>query len=137
MVYLVLTRAGFDEVRSRLQPADVVWTGRSVLSPKEIDALRGQGVDLTVFSHEMDATDSSAAAGWTLAVAQRHPGQPIWVEQMDHVVAAGRRKEHRSLQRWIYPVLLVVLVLVVGALGAYLAPYFDQLAAWVSRMLLR
>jgi hypothetical protein len=137
VVYLVLTRAGFDEVRPRLQPADVVWTGRSVLPAKEIDALRGQGVDLTVFPHEMDPTDSSAAAGWTLRVAQRHPGQPIWVEQMDRVVAEGRRKEQRSFQRWIYPVLLVILVLVVGVLGVYVAPYFDQLAAWASRMSLR
>jgi len=134
VVYLVLTRAGFEQVRTGLKASDVVWTGRRVLPPKEADALREQGVDLKLFANDIDLADSAAVAGWTYTVAEHHPSQPIWVERLDDVVAEGRRKERRSPQRWIYPFLLAVLVLLLVFLGAYLAPYFSQLAAWASRL---
>ena len=133
MVYLVLTRAGFEQVRKGLQPSDVVWTGRTVLPSKETDALRERGVDLRIFANDIDLADSAAVASWTYSVAEHHPSQPIWVERLDEVVAEGRRKERRSPRRWIYPVLLACLVLLLVFLGAYLAPYFSQLAAWASR----
>ena len=92
MVYLVLTRAGFDEVRSRLQPADVVWTGRSVLSQKEIDALRGQGVDLAVFSR------GSRVEVWKLCIASLQ-----LIEQFTQLLArrAGRRPQGPALHERI------------------------------------
>jgi hypothetical protein len=212
VVYLVLTRAGFDEVQSKLQPSDVVWAGRSVLSTREIDALRARGFELSVFDHDADPADSGAVAGWTFTVAQHHPHQPIWVESKDEAVE-GRRNQRRSLQLWIIVVVLIIsaaysalgavaawrgkelsestgmlwlfvfsvsvtlwsrnderypvtrsrgdysyllmfffwpvvllnhavrsrgvegLVLYLGFLGVYFAPYFVQMAVWVSRML--
>jgi len=132
VVYLVLTRAGFEQVRTGLQPADVVWTGRGVLPSRESDSLREQGVDLRIFGNDIDLADSAAVAGWTYTVAEHHPSQPIWVERLDDVVAEGRRKQRRSPRRWFYPTLLAILVVLLVFLGAYLAPYFSQLAAWAS-----
>jgi hypothetical protein len=119
VVYLVLTRAGFEQVRSKLQPSDIVWSGLSVLSIEEAAALRGEGIELTVFSHDVDPADAGAAAGWTFTVAERHPNQPIWVERQDDDVQ-GRRKSHRSLQIWICAVLLAISAALsgVGALAA-------------------
>ena len=135
MVYLVLTRAGFDQVRTKLEPSDVVWTGRDVLRSRDTESLREQGVDLKIFASEIDLNDSAAVAGRTYTVAEHHPNQPIWVERMDEVLEEGRRKERRSLQNWFYPVLLAALLLCVGFALAYLAPYLSQLAAWASRRL--
>jgi len=134
VVYLVLTRAGFDQVRTRLQPSDVVWTGRGVLPPKDAESLREQGVDLKTFANDIDLTDSAAVAGWTYTVAEHHPNQPVWVERMDEVLEQRRRKQRRSVQNWFYPVLLVALLLCVGSVLAYLAPYLSQLTAWASRL---
>ena len=132
MVYLVLTRDGLDEVRSRFQPSDVVWAGRRVLSSEEAESLGDQG--LTIFHHDIDPADSVAAAGWTYKMAEMHPGQPIWVEPIDGVVQEGRRKQQLAPQRWIYPILLALLVLFLGILANYLSPYFGQVVAWISRM---
>ena len=107
MVYLVFTRDGFEEVRPKLKPSDVVWMGRSVLSSKETEALRGEGVDLRAFDRDIDPADAGAMANWTFTVAERHPGQPMWVEERDEA-AEDRRREHRSLQHWIVAVLLLI-----------------------------
>ena len=130
MVYLVLTRAGFEQVRPRMHRGDIVWTGRSVLSSGEEEALREEGIDLTVFSHDIDQADTGAAAGWTYTVAQHHPKQPIWVERMDDVLE--ERKRHRSLRIWIYAVLLAVST---ALAGVYFGPFFVEVARWVAHML--
>jgi len=119
VVYLVLTRDGFEQVRSKLEPSDVVWTARSVLSSEESASIRGRGIDLTIFSHDIDPSDAGAAASWTYTVAEHHPNQPIWVERKDDV-EEGRAKAHRSMQLWIVAVLLIISAsfCVVGGLAA-------------------
>jgi len=106
VVYLVLTRDGFEQVQSRLQSSDALWTARSVLTPKQATALRGQGIEVRVFSHDVEP-DSAAVANWTFTVAENHPNEPIWVERKDDL-DEGTRKAHRSLQLWIVVVLLAI-----------------------------
>ena len=108
MVYLVLTRAGFEQARTVMKRGDVLWVGHRVLSSKEQEALKEQGIDLGgVFSSDMDPADAGGVAGWTYTVAEHHPDQPIWVEQEDDALE-HRRKDHRSLQHWIVVVLLMI-----------------------------
>jgi hypothetical protein len=77
MVALILTRAGFEDMRPRIDARDAVWIGAGVLSAAEVGDLRGAGLNLTVFAHRLDAKHLDGDIG---TVAEHHPGQVLWVE---------------------------------------------------------
>jgi hypothetical protein len=55
MVALILTRAGFEDMRLRIDPGrDAIGVGADVLTAEEVAALRGLGVNLTIFAHRLD-----------------------------------------------------------------------------------
>ena len=78
MVFLVLTRPGFDDLRPRVVAGrDAVWVNRGVLSPGEVIALRASGWDLTTFADPL-APAALPAAVETLR--GHHPDHVVWVE---------------------------------------------------------
>jgi hypothetical protein len=78
MVAVILTRAGFEDMRSRIdRDRDAMWAGADVLSVVEADDLRASGFNLTVFSHRLDPQHLARDIG---TVAEHHPGQVLWVE---------------------------------------------------------
>ena len=79
MVFLVLTRVGFDELAALLGRApSPVWVNAGALSAAEVADLRAAGVDLTVFSTGIGLAEVSAHAAET--VREHHPGHRLWVE---------------------------------------------------------
>ena len=83
MVVLILTRLGFDDMRSRVEAArDAVWVNAGVLSPTELAELRAAGWNLTDFVHRLDAANLASDIE---TVREHHPNQIIWVE-----AASGR-----------------------------------------------
>ena len=82
MVFVVLTRAGFDAVQPRVVvEADAVWANAGVLSESEVAQLRGSGWNLTTWSNPLDVNDLFDEFD---TMRLHHPGQAIWSE-----VAAG------------------------------------------------
>jgi hypothetical protein len=78
MVAVILTRAGFEDMRSRIdRDRDAIWAGADVLSTAEADHLRASGVNLTVFAHRLDPQHLAGDIG---TVAEHRPGQVLWVE---------------------------------------------------------
>ena len=82
MVFLVLTRAGYEELRGiTRQVPSPLWAGDGVLSEQEIPALYADGVTVSNFHYAIDPLDASAVEGALYTIAQHHPGQTIWVER--------------------------------------------------------
>ena len=80
MVALILTRAGLDDMRQRIDPArDAIWVGSDVLSASEVANLQGSGFNLTVFAHPLDPEHLDGDIG---TVVEHHPGQVLWVETL-------------------------------------------------------
>jgi hypothetical protein len=87
MVAIVLTRAGFEDMRPRVDAGrDAIWVGADVLNPAEIADLRGLGFNLTVFDHRLDPEELDGDI-WT--VIEHHPGQILWVESLAGQPATG------------------------------------------------
>jgi hypothetical protein len=76
MVFMVLTRTGFDELFPRLRKdRDAVWVNAGVLPEAEVADLRKAGWRLTTWA--------SPLADLTLeidTVQLHHPHQIVWVE---------------------------------------------------------
>jgi hypothetical protein len=79
MVLFILTREGYEDVRS-LVSTSAVWINRSVLSEAEIAELRSSGVDLSCFTEPIDGLNESEMQYAIDTIAEHHPGQRIWVE---------------------------------------------------------
>jgi len=79
MVFLILTRKGFDDILERVDTRrDAVWVHAGVLSQQEIADLRSAGWDLTDF-----IKPSSDLISDTETIREHHPAQVIWVECPD------------------------------------------------------
>ena len=86
MVYLVVTRAAYDELRSTLGKApSPIWVGDGVLTDVELDQLRSAGVVVTNFNYSAQPSESYHIEGMLNTVALHHPGQTIWVERSSDV----------------------------------------------------
>jgi hypothetical protein len=76
MVFMVLTRSGFDEVFPRLvKERDALWVNAGVLSESEVIELREAGWNLTKWSNPL--TDLTTEID---TVQLHHPGQVVWTE---------------------------------------------------------
>lgn len=78
MVYLILTRPGFDSARPLVKPEqDIVWVGANVLADDEVAVIRSAGWAVTTFSRVLTVTDLTEAVD---TVREHHPGQSVWTE---------------------------------------------------------
>ncbi len=81
MVIVILTRAGFVDVRERLIALRCpVWTNGGVLSATEVKELRDEGIDLSVFSGKFDPANNESLEAMLDTVELHHPEDCLWVE---------------------------------------------------------
>lgn len=81
MVFLILTRAGFDELKTHGAGASSAWFNPGLLSQEEILQMQGAGMHLTALDDEVDPSDPIEVAHAVSAVRQRAADPVIWVEQ--------------------------------------------------------
>ena len=80
MVALILTRAGFEDMRPRIDVGrDAIWVNAGVLSASEIAKLRELGCDLSVFTNPLDLSDLASDID---TVVEHHPNEVLWVETL-------------------------------------------------------
>jgi hypothetical protein len=76
MVFMILTRSGFDEVLPRLiRERDALWVNAGVLSEPEVARLRGAGWSLTNWTNSLNDLTPEIDM-----VRLHHPEQTIWAE---------------------------------------------------------
>ena len=76
MVFMVLTRSGFDDVFPRLvKERDALWVNAGVLSETEVAGLREAGWNLTKWTNPL--SDLTTEIG---TVQLHHPDQTVWAE---------------------------------------------------------
>ena len=76
MVFMILTRSGFDELFPRLlKDRDAVWVNAGILSEAEVAQLREAGWNLTTWTNRF--TDLMTEIG---TVQLHHPDQVVWAE---------------------------------------------------------
>lgn len=81
MVFFILTRDGFDELKNSLgRVPSPVWVNKDVLSLDEIEALRKDRIEVMNFLRYIDPFNESAIADATSTVQGHHLGQRVWVE---------------------------------------------------------
>ncbi len=83
MVFLVLTRAGYEEVRGHLRTAagTVLWINQDIANPSELSDLRATGVSVTNFTRLLDVDDEAAVNEALFTIKDHHPNDRIWVER--------------------------------------------------------
>lgn len=75
MVFMVLTRAGFDEVFPRLvKGGDALWVNAGLLTGNELELLRSDGWNLTVWARPL--TDLTPEIDM---VRLHHADDIVWV----------------------------------------------------------
>lgn len=78
MVFLVLTRVGFEQVRNRMDfENDAIWINAGILSETECAELRQQGCDLSRFTNPLKLDDLTPDIS---TIMEHHPDQVVWVE---------------------------------------------------------
>jgi len=81
MVYLVLTRNGYDELLRQLQHVpSPLWVNRDVLSQAELSSLRSSGIVVTDFVRPTAPSDIQEVLEAAYTVKEHHPDQGVWVE---------------------------------------------------------
>ncbi len=76
MVFMILTRSGFDQVFPRLvKNRDALWVNAGVLSEAEVAELREAGWNLSKWTNPL--TDLTTEIG---TVQLHHPDQVVWAE---------------------------------------------------------
>lgn len=81
MVFLILTRQGFDEIRACLgHVPSSLWVADKVLAPEEIEEIRAAGCNVTTFLHSIDAGAEDEMEEALATIADHHLGARIWVE---------------------------------------------------------
>ena len=80
MVYLVLTRSGYEELVRQLQRIpSPLWVNKDVLSQAELKAVRSQG-ELTDFVYRITPSDITEVEKAAYTVKEHHPNEAVWVE---------------------------------------------------------
>jgi len=81
MVYLILTRRGFDDVRGNLAThRSPVWLNFGLAKDEELADLRAGGVDVSTFTRRIDEQDALAIESAAATVRQHHVNEVIRVE---------------------------------------------------------
>jgi hypothetical protein len=81
MVYLILTRRGYEEVLRQFQRVpSPVWVNKDILSADELASLRAAGTAVTDFTRFITPSSASAIEQAAATVREHHPNDCIWVE---------------------------------------------------------
>jgi hypothetical protein len=80
MVYLVLTRPGYEKLISQLQRIpSPLWVNKDVLAPAELEAVRAQ-VELSDFVYYITPNNIQEVEKAAYTVKEHHPNETVWVE---------------------------------------------------------
>jgi phosphatidate phosphatase APP1 len=83
MFFLILTRAGLEELKSNLgRVPSPLWINQGVLSEAEIAQLQALGEHVTHFIGPVDPENSLAVADAIEAIRTQYPGSRVWVEHV-------------------------------------------------------
>ena len=86
LVFLALTRAGLDELRTQFgHLPSPLWVNDGLLSKTELAELRAKGADVTNFSYRIQPGDTAAIEAALAVISEHHAGQRIWVERQSDV----------------------------------------------------
>jgi phosphatidate phosphatase APP1 len=97
MVFLILTRAGLEELKSNLgRIPSPLWINQGVLSDGEVAQLQAPGEHVTHFVGPVDPANSSAVEGAIEAIRTQYPGSRVWAE---HVPADKTLRDAHSRTR--------------------------------------
>lgn len=80
MVFLAITRAGYEAYAALSISIESLWVGAEVLSEGELAALREAGVDISDFNYKIELHETAVIIGAVETIKEHHPGQTIWVE---------------------------------------------------------
>lgn len=81
MVYLVLTRNGYEELIQQFQRVpSPLWVNKDILSQTELSSLRSSGVVLTDFVYPITPSDTEEVSVAANTVKEHHPNASVWVE---------------------------------------------------------
>jgi len=81
MVYLVLSRQGYDQlIAASGSPPSPLWVSGGVLSETELSDLRDSGLDVTDFHGRIDPADLEEVAEAVDTIRLHHPDRAVWVE---------------------------------------------------------
>ena len=80
MVFLAITRAGYETYRALGASFGTLWVGAEVLSEEELAALRKSGVDVSDFNYKIELHETEVIAGAVETIKEHHPGETVWVE---------------------------------------------------------
>lgn len=97
MVFLVLTRAGFEELKQNFgRLPSPLWINKDILSEAEIAELRDRGVEITSFARHIHPGEQIGLDGAVGIVQARHAGSAVWVEH----VAPSEKMPGRDTADW-------------------------------------
>ena len=80
MVFLAITRAGYEAHLALGASAGPLWVSAEVLSEGELAALRKSGVEVSDFNYKIEPHEKEVVAGAVETIKEHHPGQVVWVE---------------------------------------------------------
>lgn len=81
MVYLVLTRKGYEELVREFQCVpSPLWVNKGVLSDTELGSLRSSGSAITDFIFPITPSDAQEVSEAAYTVKEHHPNESVWVE---------------------------------------------------------
>lgn len=81
MVFLVLTRAGLEELKQNFgRVPSPLWINKGVLSEAEILELRDKGVEITSFARHIRPDEYSAIDDAIGVIQGQHAGSRVWAE---------------------------------------------------------
>jgi hypothetical protein len=76
----VITRFGFESVKSVLSKEITLWIGSDVLSDSELAELRESGIQVTNFSFKINLFDKELLDSAIETIKEHHPKQLIFME---------------------------------------------------------
>jgi hypothetical protein len=80
MVFLAITRKGYERYRALATAIAALWVSADVLSDNELAELREAGVNVSDFNYTIGLDETEGIAGAVETIKEHHPEEVIWVE---------------------------------------------------------
>lgn len=93
MPFLILTRAGFEDLKPRTGFHDTsLYVNPALLSPQEISWLQDAGTEVRILPSAVDPY-SAREVQQAVRFAEEHGGSPVWVEHVSPSAPSSRRDD--------------------------------------------
>lgn len=79
MIFLAISRAGFESYAELGAFKSPLWVCAGVLSEEELATLRSDGVDVSDFNYTIESNDWLGIEGALETIREHHPAQQVWV----------------------------------------------------------